>query len=644
MTTIATTARSAITGIPTDPLKKPSREGLVQAFEEVDEAFAELQEQVDEIGEGADSVTKQTWTQLSAVTGARAGQRGYVEDDAGTHTDPVVGGTVDNQGIYMWVTSPAGWQWLVGHDLDTVIADVAALDTRLDTAEADIDALETDVAAIEALTDNIPISGPLVADLAFGTLVPVDGGYALVSGTRRDGQMVSRNASGILETGGGGSSGGQPVTTWTHDVDSAGTGNSLIVPSGGVLRMFLLYGQSYAMGTIDNDEYAAATPYNSTPFDEDYAFMPSVGLQVDTAFTSLSPLFEQKNGNGSTVETISSEWVKGVHEAWVARSLTKAPIVVCAGGDGGQPIQELGMGSDPFEALMLKVQRVVAAAAAIGLTVVCDVSCYLQGQANRSGNVVMTRHEWARAMATMQRQLEMRVRAITGQVEPIPMLLEQISRGAIPAEICMGAVLAAERSPDRIILLNPDYALEHSATGDHPTVSGYRRLGRYAAAATVGTIYGFDYRPMMVRRFWMNSTTTLHIEIECPKGADLIKDTSSDLVNTTGLDNGAGIQAWDKNGALTINSVTVTTNHDSISYSGDTNIAGTLEVTFSSAPDANSLVAQYAHGRPPGAGTGQGGLGGSYKGPRGLFRADDGAAVADLTLPIHSWVQPFEVA
>lgn len=641
MTTIATTARSAILGIPTDPLKKPSRTGVVEAFEEVDAEFANVQEQIDEISEGADSVTKQTWAQLDAVVGTREGQRGYVEDDAGTHTDPVVGGTVDNQGIYMWVASPAGWQWLVGHDLDTVIADVAALDTRLDTAEADIDALETDVAAIEERVDDIPQSGPLVQDLAHA--FEADDGV-LLAGIQRDGQIIARNSSGIMQVLGGGAGGSLAPTTWTHDHDSAGTGNSLIVPSGGVMRMFLLYGQSYAMGTIDNDEYDAATPYNSTPFDEEYAFMPSVGLQVDTSFTSLAPLFEQKNGNGSTVETIASEWVKGVHEAWVARSLTKAPIVVCAGGDGGQPIQALGMGSDPFEALMVKVQRVVNAAAAIGLQVVCDVSCYLQGQANRSGNAVMTRHEWARAMATMQRQLEMRVRAITGQVEPIPMLLEQISRGAIPAEICLGAMLAAERSPDRIILLNPDYALEHSTTSAHPTVPGYRRLGRYAAMATVGAVYGFDYRPMIVRKHWMNSTTTLHIEIECPKGADLIKDTSSDLVNVTGLDNGAGIQAWDKNGAVTIDSVTVVSNHDSNEYSGDTNIAGTLEVTFNSAPDENSLVCQYAHGRPPGAGTGQGGLGGSYSGPRGLFRADDGAAVTDLTLPIHSWVQPFEVS
>jgi hypothetical protein len=53
-----------------------------------------------------------TWTALAAISsGLTAGERGEVfGPDAGTHTDPVVGGTVANEGVYAWSASPAGWR------------------------------------------------------------------------------------------------------------------------------------------------------------------------------------------------------------------------------------------------------------------------------------------------------------------------------------------------------------------------------------------------------------------------------------------------------------------------------------------------------------------------------------------------------
>ncbi len=59
-----------------------------------------------------------TWTALAAATGMAAGDRATVRaDDSGTHTDPVVGGTVKNGGIYTYSASPAGWQRVA--DLDS---------------------------------------------------------------------------------------------------------------------------------------------------------------------------------------------------------------------------------------------------------------------------------------------------------------------------------------------------------------------------------------------------------------------------------------------------------------------------------------------------------------------------------------------
>lgn len=56
-------------------------------------------------------LTAATWLALTAIEGSTFGQRAEVPySDAGTHTDPIVGGTVDNSGVYAWSTAPNGWK------------------------------------------------------------------------------------------------------------------------------------------------------------------------------------------------------------------------------------------------------------------------------------------------------------------------------------------------------------------------------------------------------------------------------------------------------------------------------------------------------------------------------------------------------
>ena len=63
------------------------------------------------LAEAAGTITKATWSELAGIIGDRNGQRGLVPtSDAGTHTDPVVGGTKANSGTFSWSVSPAGWQ------------------------------------------------------------------------------------------------------------------------------------------------------------------------------------------------------------------------------------------------------------------------------------------------------------------------------------------------------------------------------------------------------------------------------------------------------------------------------------------------------------------------------------------------------
>lgn len=80
------------------------------------------------------------WATLAAhATGAlTAGMVAKVYGvDAGTHTDPVVGGTVANTGVYSWSASPAGWRRLGNLEVE----DVATEADRAEAAVATVDSL-----------------------------------------------------------------------------------------------------------------------------------------------------------------------------------------------------------------------------------------------------------------------------------------------------------------------------------------------------------------------------------------------------------------------------------------------------------------------------------------------------------------------
>ncbi len=77
-----------------------------------------------------------TWSAMAADTGQPAGTLGEVSPaDSGTHTDPVVGGTVANSGVFRYSSSPAGWQRLYAMPVSATASNAETL-TGTDTAKA----------------------------------------------------------------------------------------------------------------------------------------------------------------------------------------------------------------------------------------------------------------------------------------------------------------------------------------------------------------------------------------------------------------------------------------------------------------------------------------------------------------------------
>lgn len=133
-------------------------------------------------------VVKATWAELAAIDGTRDGQAGRVAGtDAGTHTDPVVGGTVANEGEYSWDAGDEGWQR---------VGDIQDVNEALD-AIADADATLSSV----TLADDLIYVGTTYEVEA------VDPAGEIVQGTDK--------ATGLPLVGGGGGGGASDPTVAT---------------------------------------------------------------------------------------------------------------------------------------------------------------------------------------------------------------------------------------------------------------------------------------------------------------------------------------------------------------------------------------------------------------------------------------------
>lgn len=93
-----------------------------------------------------------TYADLAVITTDPEGSPAEVPTtDTGTHTDPVVGGTVNNSGIFRWSASPAGWER---------IADVDALSAQpyADAADASAADAAAQAAIAAELVDDLSVT------------------------------------------------------------------------------------------------------------------------------------------------------------------------------------------------------------------------------------------------------------------------------------------------------------------------------------------------------------------------------------------------------------------------------------------------------------------------------------------------------
>ena len=105
--------------------------------------------------------------------------------DTGTHTDPVVGGTVNNTGIFRWSTSPAGYQRL--YDVDAAAAGTFAVQAAASATNAAASAASASTVVSSVSTNLSGVQDHIGGSAAYTQ--PVTVGNPIVAGSSPNGQI-----------------------------------------------------------------------------------------------------------------------------------------------------------------------------------------------------------------------------------------------------------------------------------------------------------------------------------------------------------------------------------------------------------------------------------------------------------------------
>ncbi len=377
------------------------------------------------------------------------------------------------------------------------------------------------------------------------------------------------------------------------------------------INQVLATGQSLSVGALGTPTLSLTQPYDNT------MFVTGV-IAGGSGLTSLSPLVE------GSVETMSSSFASLITK--LARDVvlvgqpagkTSHDLLISAHGIGGTAYVGLKKGTAAYANGLAQAQAGHDLALAAGKTHVVRAVTNVHGESDsQNGNV-----NYEANLLEWQSSYEADVKAITGQVESIPMLHTQFSSwtrlsGLPTTSIIPAAQLAAHVSaPGKIILVGAKYHLPYVADGVHLTSEGYRHMGEdYAKVYRRVILEGKTWepvRPQTVTR--AGAVITVKMFVPAPP---LVIDTA--IVSDPG---NKGFE-W-AGGPETIASVALTG-------------PDTVVITLSAAPAAAGRL-RYAFTGTSGA------LGGPTTGARGNLRDSD-ATPSRNGYPLYNWCIHFDEA
>lgn len=153
----------------------------------------------------------------------------------------------------------------------------------------------------------------------------------------------------------------------------------------------------------------------------------------------------------------------------------------------------------PFDESMKQVTDAKALAAAAGETYVVRAVTAVHGESDDYGYAVGTPEfpidgtdgsyrtitSYGDGLLEWQRDYEVGIKAITGQIQPVPLLISQFSgwNDVATSAVTQLQYEAHVRSNGKVVLVTPAYVLDWASDCRHYTASGERQLGEYFGKA-----------------------------------------------------------------------------------------------------------------------------------------------------------------
>ena len=422
----------------------------------------------------------------------------------------------------------------------------------------------------------------------------------------------------------------------------------------------LITGQSNAVANGGNPPITTTQPYTNIKFDTGVMPMGTCngdGCDVYKTPTSFVPLVEGDSFFNYHVETSASGIANEIshlaqdelkfgtragyplkHDVLVSNHGRSGNTYLCLRKLFCQYNIDRGHTS-PFAQGMLEVQSAKALAGAAGRSYVVRAVTAIHGESDHYGFVGPGGNpefpmngtdgtpnkikDYSDALVEWQQDYESSIRAITGQTQPVPLLISGLSGFTTTrtSPVWQWQLDAHVRAPGKVVYVTPAYPLTVREDCLHYDQNGYRKLGEYFAKVYTRIVFNGQkwepVRPKQITRAGNVITVKFHVPVP-PLAFDTVGVSAADNMGFDVLDNGAIVAS-------------------TAALSG----ADTVTITLAGAP-AGALRLRYAENESIPGCIGPGTQPNLGVGARGNLRDSD-AAPSQYGYALFNWGANFDV-
>jgi hypothetical protein len=316
--------------------------------------------------------------------------------------------------------------------------------------------------------------------------------------------------------------------------------------AGSSLLAIIYYGQSNAAGVDANPALTTSQPYSNVMFNG--GAVPGGGTIASSTPADYASLVPAVESGVEVGVVIAGNYERAVSAIASGEPVNDQSFLTTSAGRGGSPITGISKPAAHYnDVLLYQVTQGKALDAALKVIAMP----FDQGEADQVN--LVAKATYATALGTLQSDFETDASAITGQSEPIPLLVRQTAKDtAIRSDVPQAQLEVAQSNP-KVFLLGPKYHIPHAGGGLHLSNVGQAWGGGYVGRAINDLRNGFQPR-------WLNPRSAvrrgsvIEVTFDVPS-LPLVIDTA-----TVPEVLGNGFRVTANSSTVTINSVVISGN------------------------------------------------------------------------------------